>query len=110
MTLQGVMNRLAHCVYDVSLTFPKEEIFGITSQLRRAVLSIVLNYTEGYARKRKAVFKNFIEISYGSLKETKYILEFSYKRKYMLEKDWVELDKLCDQVGRMLWGIMKKLD
>jgi four helix bundle protein len=77
------MDQLVHRVYDVSEHFPKNEVFGVTSQLRRASLSIILNYIEGYARKRKNVYKHFLEISYGSLKDTKYLLYFSFKRKYI---------------------------
>jgi four helix bundle protein len=76
--LKKLMDELVHFVYDLTITFPKEERFDLTSQLKRAALSIVLNYIEGYARQRKAVLKNFLEISYGSLKETAYLLYFSY--------------------------------
>ncbi|PJB19449.1 four helix bundle protein, partial [Candidatus Falkowbacteria bacterium CG_4_9_14_3_um_filter_36_9] len=58
----------------ITRSFPKDELYGITSQLRRAALSVILNYIEGYARKRDKVYKNFLEISYGSLKEAKYLL------------------------------------
>lgn len=67
-------------VYEITKKFPKEELYGLTSQLRGASLSIILNYIEGYARQGKSVLKNFIEISYGSLKETKYLLCFSYRQ------------------------------
>lgn len=48
--LKRIMDEYAHLVYKVTKNFPKEELFGITSQLRRSVLSVILNYIEGYAR------------------------------------------------------------
>lgn len=107
--LKKLMDQLVHRVYDVTETFPKQEVFGLTSQLRRAALSVILNYIEGFARQRKLVLKNFLEISYGSLKETKYILYFSQKRSYIRQHDYIELLSLCDEIGKMLWGILSKL-
>lgn len=107
--LKGYLDSYAHLIYDVTITFPTNEQFGLTSQLRRAAISVVLNYTEGYARIRKAVLKNFIEISYGSLKEPLYLVEFSYKRKFMTEKHYLEATKLANIIAKMLWGMLKKL-
>lgn len=108
--LKEKIDKLIHLVYKVTKNFPKEEIYGITSQLRRSALSVMLNYVEGYARNRNKVHKNFLEISYGSLKESKYLIEFSYTEKYILENDYMELYKLSDEIGAMLWGIIKKLN
>ena len=69
----------------------------------------MLNYVEGYARNRDKVHKNFLEISYGSLKESKYLLEFSLKEGYMPKEDFDKLSKLADEIGAMLWGILRKL-
>src|SRR3989344_3513398 len=76
-----------HRVYTVTKTFPKDEQFGLTSQLRRSAISVMLNYVEGYARQRNAVYKNFLEISYGSLKESQYLLQFTGDQKYLSKKD-----------------------
>lgn len=107
--LKRYLDTLVTDVYKVTTTFPKEEIYGITSQLRRASLSIMLNYIEGYARLSKAHLKNFLEISYGSLKETKYLLYFSKKMKYIDDTEYRKLSKLCEDVGKMLWGILRKM-
>src|SRR3989338_7829197 len=82
---------------------PKEEIYGIISQLRRSALSVALNYIEGFARQKKAVKKNFWEISYGSLKESKYLLNFSLKERYLSEKEYEEIIKIAEEIGAMLW-------
>jgi four helix bundle protein len=107
--LKKLMDDFVNKVYDVTANFPKEETFGLISQFRRAALSMILNYIEGYARQRKNVLKNFLEISYGSLKESKYLIYFSYKRKYLFDKDYRELMILSEEIGKMLWGILEKL-
>ena len=108
--LKNKMDTFVHLVYRITKNFPKDEIYGVTSQLRRAALSVILNYIEGYARGRDKVHKNFLEISYGSLKESKYLLYFSYTEKYLNEKDYKELMVLSEDIGAMLWGIIKKLN
>ncbi len=107
--LQKLMDTYVHCIYDATLHFPQNEIFGVTSQLRRAALSVVLNYTEGYARRHKNILRNFLEISYGSLKESRYLLSFSYKRKFFTKDEFEKLNGLADRIGRMIWGILEKL-
>lgn len=107
--LKDLMDEYVHKVYDVSIHFPKDEMFGVTSQIRRASLSIILNYLEGYARRNNNVFRNFLEISYGSLKESKYLLYFSYQRKYMTKNSFQELDRIVDRIGKMIWGILEKI-
>lgn len=103
------MDEYVNKAYDVSRNFPREEMFGLTSQLRRASLSVILNYIEGYARQSKNVLRNFLEISYGSLKESKYLIYFSHKRGYLKKKEYDELIQLSEKIGAMLWGIFSKL-
>lgn len=79
--LKNLMHQYVKYVYKITKNFPRDELHGVTSQLRRAVLSVILNYTEGFARRRGAdckVYKNFLEIAYGSLKESEYLIYFSY--------------------------------
>lgn len=107
--LQRKASEYAHLVYRLTKKFPKEEIYGTTSQLRRAALSAALNYVEGYARGKNNVHKNFLEISYGSLKESMYLLEFSHDEGYMAEEEYQKSHKLGGEIGAMLWGIISKL-
>lgn len=72
------MKTYVHLVYKISKGFPREELSGVTSQLRRAAMSVVLNYVEGFARQRTASLMSFLEMSYGSLKESIFSLEFSF--------------------------------
>lgn len=107
--LKELMNRYVHFVYAVTRKFPKEEVYGVISQIRRASLSVILNYIEGYARTGEAMYNNFLKISYGSLKESKYLLEFSRDEKYLSENDFLEAEKMADRIGAMLWGIISKI-
>jgi len=107
--LKREMDEYAHLVYNLTREFPKEELYGITSQLRRSSISVVLNYIEGYARGRNKVHKNFLEISYGSLKEPKYLLHFSLVENFLSKSDYEKVIKLADHIGAMLWGTIKNL-
>ncbi|MDZ7611786.1 MAG: four helix bundle protein [Candidatus Moranbacteria bacterium] len=107
--LKKKMDDYAHEVYSVTRTFPKEELYGLTSQLRRAALSVVLNYIEGYARQKANVKYNFWEISYGSLKESKYLLHFSMIEGYLSKEDYKEVLKKADEIGAMLWKSLKSI-
>ena len=108
--LKNKMDQYAHLVYLLTRTFPKEEMYGTTSQLRRSALSVVLNYIEGYARVKDKVHKNFLEISYGSLKESLYLLNFSMNEGYLTKADYKRAEKLGDEIGAMLWGILKNMN
>lgn len=108
--LKQLMDEYVHGVYKVSRIFPKEELYGVVSQLRRASLSVILNYIEGYARIKDKVHKNFLEISYGSLQESKYLLEFSNKENYLNDTDYKNLLKQNNEIGAMLWGILKNMN
>ena len=69
----------------------------------------MLNYIEGYARFKKAVKKNFWEISYGSLKESKYLLHFTLVEGYYAKKDYLKAIKLADEIGAMLWKSIQSI-
>lgn len=100
------MDAYAHFVYAATKKLPKEELFGITSQLRRSALSVVLNFIEGYARRRSAVKKNFWEISYGSLKESKYLIQFANKEEYISSGECQKAVDMAEEIGAMLWKAM----
>ncbi len=104
------MDELAHFVYKITKEFPREELFSATSQLRRATLSIILNFVEGFARRRIAVKINFFEISYGSLKETVYLLEFAYAEKWITKEEYEHSIRLSNEIGAMLWSELENLE
>ena len=96
-------DELAFQVFEVTQSFPKEERYGLTSQIRRSALSIPTNIVEGYSRRSDKELARFVSISLGSLAETKYLLYFSGRLGY-LKKD--ELDRLAagyDLLGKSLF-------
>ena len=103
------MDKYTHFVYEITKGFPREEMYGTTSQIRRASLSVILNYIEGFARQKKAVKRNFWEISYGSLKESKYLLHFTMIERYYDKKEYNNAIKLADEIGAMLWKLLQSL-
>ena len=101
-------DELAFRIYKITVTFPKAEMFGLTSQLRRAALSVPTNIVEGYARKSKKELAQFINIALGSLAETEYLLDFSKRLDY-IKTDISEVEALVAEVGRLLWGFYRTL-
>lgn len=108
--LKTKMDEYVHLVYANTKTFPKEELYGVTSQLRRAALSVILNYIEGYARQRDKVHKNFLEISFGSLKESMYLVDFCKTEGYLTESRYGQLNAIGHDIAAMLWGMLRNLD
>jgi len=104
------MDFYVHGVYRVAKDFPQHELYGVTSQLRRASLSVILNYIEGFARNKcydSKIYKNFLQISCGSLKESMYLLHFSLIEKYLDKYEYRMLIKSGDEIGAMLYKIIK---
>ncbi len=90
-------------VYEISKLFPKEELYGITSQLRRAALSVPVNIVEGTARQGQRELKNFLNIALGSLAEAEYLLEFCREIGYISLEEYDRLEELRSRTGLPLW-------
>lgn len=99
---------LAKRVYEVTRGFPKEEVYGLTSQLRRSGLSVILNVVEGFARQTPKEFKRFLLIAFGSVKETKYLLYFAKEQKYYSESEYQEVLDIAEEVSKILWTIIHR--
>ncbi|MFC1599379.1 four helix bundle protein [Candidatus Omnitrophota bacterium] len=102
-------DELAYKIYLETKRFPKDEIYGITSQLRRAAISVPTNIVEGMGRQGKRELRQFINISLGSLAETEYLLEFCSRLKYLSGQTYDTLEGLRDRVGALLWKLYKSL-
>ena len=96
-------HELAKAIYRETRSFPKEEMYGITSQIRRAALSIPTNIVEGYARKGERQIRQFLVIALSSLAETEYLLDFSQEIGYLALEDHRRLQTLRQWVGNLLW-------
>ena len=101
--------RYAHAVYRLSKLLPKEEQFGLTSQIRRAAVSVPFNIVEGFARKSRKTEAQYLTIAYGSLKESQFIIEFAIKESYFPEASAQHAISLGEEVARMLWVKIKTL-
>lgn len=97
-------------VYDVTEAFPKSELYGTTNQLRRAGVSVMLNNVEGYARRKPKVQLNMYETSYGSAKESKYLIFLAHERKWISTPDYKKGFTLIEEICKMLWSTINGLE
>jgi four helix bundle protein len=108
--LKKLIHEFVLFVYKVTPKFPTYELYGVTSQLRRASMSIMLNYIEGYARKRNKVKLTFYETAHGSSQESKYLVFFASLQKWISPEEFKYGDDLVEQIGRMLWSTIDGLE
>ncbi|MGH8640832.1 MAG: four helix bundle protein [Burkholderiales bacterium] len=99
--------RLVRTVYQVSQSFPREELYGLVSQLRRAAVSIPSNLAEGAARSSRKEFSQFLSVSKGSLSELETQLIISTELGYMAG-DHVVFPQL-ERVAQLLGGLHRKV-
>ena len=100
---------LVSTIYKLTKTFPEEEKFGLVTQIRRSVISICANMVEGYMKSRKD-FLRFLEISRGSLEETKYHLILSKDLGYCSVAEFNDRFGQAEEIGKMLYGLSQKLN
>lgn len=100
---------LALEVYRVTAQFPKHEVYGLTSQLRRAAVSVPTNIVEGSHRDTAAEYLRFLDIALGSLAETGYLLSLSTRLGYLNPGDTDGITPKQEQCIRMLKGLIKAL-
>lgn len=96
-------------IYELTKKFPKEEMYGLTSQIRRASVSIPSNIVEGKSRNSKKDYLRFLLISRGSLEEVRYQLLLSKDLEYIKEKDYIILYELSNEVGKLLNGLINSI-
>ncbi len=98
---------MAHLIYDATKDFPKEELFGITSQLRRAALSVCANLAEGYSRNGLKDRRHFYLMANSSLTETEFCIDFSYERKLIPDDIYQKILDTHTEAARVLNGLLK---
>jgi four helix bundle protein len=102
LTVWQKADALAVKVYGITSKFPREYLYDLTSQLRRAALSIPTNLAEGCASPHTGELLQFINIAKRSLSETQYLLEFAHKIGLINAADVSVLDQSCLEIERML--------
>ena len=102
-----VSMQLAKEVYQATEVMPKQEIYGLTSQIRRASVSVPANIAEGYGRNHRKEYLQFLGIANGSLKELETLLLLANSLNYI--DDMTELMNLCESAGRLLTRLRQSL-
>jgi four helix bundle protein len=99
----------ADAVYSATASFPNDERFGLTSQLRRAAVSVSSNIAEGSSRSSNADFARFVEIAYGSTMEVVSQLHIARQQQFLADDALNDLCTRADEVSRMLSGLRTSL-
>lgn len=106
--------KIAHSLvlktYKTTENFPKSELFGIVSQMRRAAVSITGNIVEGTSRKTQKDYINFLYTALSSCNELGYYVYLCKDLSFINKGDYKELEVLTDQVAKMLQGLIKKIE
>ena len=100
---------LVTATYKATSQFPKEELFGLTSQARRAAVSIPSNIAEGQARLSQKEFRHFLGNARGSLMELETQIQVAENLKYLNQADSAKLFDQCAEIGRLLNGLISSL-
>lgn len=100
-----VAHELTLAVYRVTATFPKQEIFGPTSQVRRCVASVPANIAEGWGRRSTKDYLHHLAIANGSLEESKYFLLLARDLAYLSNEDHDEVELLAQRIASMIHGL-----
>lgn len=109
LKIWSASHNLALEIYNITKKFPSEEKFGITSQLRRASLSIPTNIAEGCGRGNDSDFSRFLQIAFGSASEVEYLLLFSFELKFLNETEYLKFAGEIVEIKKSISALIKKL-
>ena len=101
---------LTVAVYKVTKTFPREEMYGLTSQARRAAVSAEANIAEGSAKRGSREFRRYLDISIGSLSELANLLHVAKRLEYLSSEQWREIDVLRARASKLTWHLYNSLN
>jgi four helix bundle protein len=107
LDLWNAAMNLAIAIQQATNAFPSEERYGLTSQMRRAALSVPCNVAEGAARQTKKEFVNYLHMAQGSLSELDTQLEFARRVGYLGQEVWSSLDRELVNIDKMLSGLIR---
>ena len=102
-------HELALKIYGLTPQFPREEVYGLTSQIRRACTSIPTNIAEGCGRESSADFARFLQIAFGSASETEYLILLANDLKYLNTYQYTELMDAIIRIKKMLTALLKNV-
>src|SRR6478609_9521998 len=100
-----VSHELALAVYSATREWPRSELYGLTSQVRRAALSATTNIAEGSAKRGPAEFRRFLDYSLGSLSELAYLLRFARDEQFLTDEAWAKLQQMRDKAAILTWRL-----
>ncbi len=103
-------NKLVLTIYGLSKNFPRHEIYGLTSQIRRASVSISANIAEGASRQHKKDYLNFLYNSRGSIAEVECLLELASNLNYLNMEDFSKIDLIRQEVAKTLSGLIDSVE
>lgn len=96
-------------IYKVTKRFPKDELYGLTSQIRRSAVSIPSNIAEGQARGTDGTFANHVNIALGSTAELETQLTIALQVKYIEKADYDPIISELEEITKMLYGLLNRL-
>ena len=100
--------KLCKDIYKLTGKFPKEEVYGLTSQIRRSSVSIPSNIAEGRSRGTRKDFSQFLRIALGSASELQTQIEIAPELSYITQKEYIDTSTLIEEVSKMIMGLIKK--
>jgi four helix bundle protein len=104
-----VSHELALAVHAATRAWPRSELYGLTSQLRRAALSAPTNIAEGSAKRGPAEFRRFLDYSLGSLSELAYLLRFARDVHLLTNDVWAKLQQMRDKAAILTWRLARSM-
>jgi four helix bundle protein len=102
-------HQLVKAIYLATHHWPKFELYGLTSQTRRAAFSIPLNIAEGSAKRGSREFRRFLDISLGSMSELSYCLRLARELEYLNDEEWEKTEAQRDKTGKLLWRLYQAM-
>jgi four helix bundle protein len=102
-------DELAVMIYRTTKNFPKEEVYGLTSQMRRATVSVPSNIVEGCARESQVEYLRFLEIAFASLRELHYQFDLARRLGYIDEPDDFEGDLKMVEAEKVLGALLRSM-
>ncbi len=102
-------DQLAVCVYQATKIFPREEQFGLTSQMRRAGVSIASNIVEGCARHSQRDYVRFLDVAYGSARELQYQVSLAHRLRLLDDEAHKSLSASSEETSKVLNGLIRSI-